>query len=225
MILIFRGLKMSVNKESVLKAISEAKKNSKKRRFKQSIELILNLKEIDLKKPENRINELVELPHPPEEDVQITVFATGDLALRARNAGANRVLDREGLNNLASDKKSAKKLVRETDFFLAETTLMATVGKLLGPILGPKGKMPTPIPPTAPIKAIIGRHRKLVRLKARDQLVTQCRVGMEDMADDLLNANIQAIFTRFEGKLAKGLKNIRSAYVKTSMGSSSRIEL
>ena len=216
---------MPVDREAVLRAISEAKRNSKKRNFKQSMELILNLRDIDLKKPENRINELIELPHPPKEDIQIAVFATGDLALRARDAGADRVLERKALNDLSSDKKSAKRLVRETDFFLAETTLMATVGKLLGPILGPRGKMPTPIPPTAPIEKIIGRHRRMLRLRVRDQLVTQCRVGTEDMADGLLAENIQAVFTRFEERLTKGLKNIRSAYVKTSMGSSSRIEL
>jgi large subunit ribosomal protein L1 len=216
---------MTVEKEAVLRAIAEAKKNSKKRNFKQSMELILNLRDIDLKRPENRINELVEFPHPPKEDMRVAVFATGDLALRARNAGADRVLEREDFSDLANDKKNAKRLVRETDFFLAETTLMATVGKLLGPILGPRGKMPTPIPPTAPIEAIIGRHRRMVRLRVHNKLVTQCRVGTEDMADDLLAENIQTVFTRFEEKLAKGLKNIRSAYVKTSMGSPARIDL
>jgi large subunit ribosomal protein L1 len=215
---------MSVNKEAVLRAIAEAKENSKKRNFKQSMELILNLRDIDLKRPENRINELVEFPHPPKEDVRVAVFATGDLALRARNAGADRVLEREDFD-LAKDKKTAKRLVKETDFFLAETTLMATVGKLLGPILGPRGKMPTPIPPTAPIEEIIDRHRRMVRLRVHNKLVTQCRVGTEDMADDLLAENIQTVFKRFEEKLAKGLKNIRSAYLKTSMGTPARIEL
>jgi large subunit ribosomal protein L1 len=215
---------MPVEKEAIFKAISNAKKNSKDRKFKQSIELILNLRDIDIKKPENRINELVELPHPPREDTQITVFATGDLALRAKDAGAGRILDREDLNDFANDKKGAKRLVRETDFFLAEITLMATVGKFLGPILGPRGKMPTPVPPTASIEGIIDRYRRIVRLRVRDQLVVQCKVGVEDMEDNLLAENIQTIFMRFEEKLAKGMKNIRSVYVKTSMGSSSKIE-
>jgi large subunit ribosomal protein L1 len=216
---------MPVKKEAILKAIAEIKQKSKKRNFQQSVELILNLRDIDLKKPENRINELIELPYPPVEDVQITVFATGDLALRARDASVYRVLDRDALIALANDKKNSKKLAKETDFFLAETTLMALIGKSLGPILGPRGKMPTPIPPTAPIETIIGRHQKLIRLRVKDQLVAQCRVGTEDMANNLLIDNIQAIFIRFEQKLPKGLKNIRRAYVKTSMGSSSKIAL
>jgi len=216
---------MPVKKEAIFKAISEVKQKSKKRNFRQSVELILNLRDIDLKKPENRINELIELPHPPVEDIRITVFATGDLALRARDAGVYRVLERDALIALANDKKNSKRLVKETDFFLAETTLMALIGRSLGPILGPRGKMPTPILPTAPIETIIDRYQRLVRLRVRDQLVTQCRVGTEDMADDLLIDNIQAIFTRFEQRLPKGFKNIKRAYVKTSMGPLSKIEL
>lgn len=216
---------MPIKNKAIFKAISEIKQKSKKRNFKQSVELILNLRDINLKKPENRINELVELPHSPVEDVRITVFATGDLALRARDTGVCRVLERDALITLAKDKKNSKKLINETDFFLAETTLMALVGKSLGTILGPRGKMPTPIPPTAPIETIINRHQRLVRLRVRDQLVTQCRVGTEDMADTLLVDNIQAVFTRFEQRLPKGFKNIRRAYVKTSMGPTSKIEL
>ena len=216
---------MPVKKEAIFNAISDIKQKSKKRKFRQSIELILNLKDINLKKPENRINELVELPHPPVENIRVTVFATGDLALRARSAGVYRVLEKDALVTLANNKKNSKKLVKETDFFLAETTLMALIGKSLGPILGPRGKMPTPIPPTAPIETIIDRHQRLVRLRVRDQLVTQCRIGTEDMADDLLIDNIQAVFTRFEQRLPKGFKNIRRAYIKTSMGPSSKIKL
>ena len=216
---------MPVKKEAIFKAISEIKQKSKKRNFKQSVELILTLRDINLKKPENRINELVELPYAPVEDVRITVFATGDLALRARDTDVYKVLGRDALITLANNKKNSKRLVNETDFFLAETTLMALIGRSLGPILGPRGKMPTPIPPTAPIETIINRHQKLVRVKVRNQLVTQCRVGTEDMADALLVDNIQAIFTRFEQRLPKGFKNIRSAYIKTSMGPSSKIEL
>ena len=216
---------MPVKKEAISKVISEIKQKSKKRNFKQSVELILTLRDINLKKPENRINELVELPYAPVEDVRITVFATGDLALRARDMDVYKVLERDALITLANNKKNSKRLVKETDFFLAETTLMALIGKSLGPILGPRGKMPTPIPPTAPIETIINRHQRLVRLRVRDQLVTQCRVGTEDMVDTLLVDNIQAVFTRFEQRLPKGFKNIRRAYIKTSMGPSSKIDL
>ncbi|MFH0896654.1 MAG: 50S ribosomal protein L1 [Candidatus Bathyarchaeota archaeon] len=215
---------MPIDRKSILKAVSEAKKNSDKREFSQTIDLIVILKDIDLKKPENRINELVELSHPPKPKVKVTVFAGGDLALRAEKAGADIVLGREDVERFVNNKKSVKKLVDETDFFLAETSLMATVGKVLGPVLGPRGKMPTPVPPMAPVDTIVNRHRKSVRVRVRDQPNAQVSVGTEVMSDEMLAENIQSIIALLERKLAKGLRNIRSASVKTTMGSPVRID-
>ena len=214
---------MPIDKKSILTAVGEAKKSAKKRKFSQTIDLIVNLKDIELKKPENRINELVELPHPPKPKIKLIVFAGGDLALRAKKAGADRVLMREDIERLASDKKGAKKLIEDTDFFLAETSLMATVGKILGPILGPRGKMPTPVPPTAPIDAIINRHKTSVRIRIREQPNTQIGIGTEEMSDEMLTDNIQAVVSLLERKLPRGSRNIQSVSVKTTMGSLKRI--
>jgi len=216
---------LPIEKQAIVKAVDEAKRGSKKRRFVQSIELIFNFTELDLKKPENRLSETIDLPHPPKVGMKIVVFAGGDLALRARNAGADQVLGRESLEGFASDKKGAKKLVNTTDFFIAETPLMSAVGKVLGPILGPRGKMPTPIPPNAPIDSIIDRHRRSVKLRVRDQLNAQCAVGTENMSNEELVENIRAVITRVEGKLPKGMNNIREIGVKTTMGPFVKIQL
>lgn len=215
---------MPIDRRSIIKAIDEAKKRAKKREFTQSVDLVLNLKDIDLKRPENRINELVELPHSSKPDMKIAVFATGDLALRAEKAKANMILRREDIERFVNDKKGAKKLVEDTDFFLAETSLMATVGKVLGPILGPRGKMPTPVPPTAPIDAIIDRHRRSLRVRIRDQPSAQVSIGTEEMSNEILADNIQAIVALLERKLAKGTKNLWNIYVKTTMGPPTKIE-
>ncbi|MFX0046463.1 MAG: 50S ribosomal protein L1 [Candidatus Hermodarchaeota archaeon] len=209
---------MPIDKKLILKAVEEARKETKKRKFPQTLDLIVNLKDLELKIPENRINELVELPHPPKPKIKLTVFAGGDLAFRAEKAGADRVLTRERIERFASDKKGAKKLIADTDFFLAETSLMATVGKILGPMLGPRGKMPTPVPPTAPIDVIIDRHRKSVRVRIRDQMNTQVGIGTEEMSDETLAENIQAVISLLERRLPKGSRNIQSVSVKTTMG-------
>jgi large subunit ribosomal protein L1 len=216
---------LSVNKEEILKAVDAAKKNAKKRKFNQSVELVLALRDIDIKKPENRINEIIELPKPPSREVKVAVFATGDLAVRARNAGANEVYGKEVLNDLVNDKKQARNLVQGIDFFIAETSLMPLVGRVLGSILGPRGGMPTPIPPTAPIDVLINRRRRTVQLRIRSQLSAQCKVGSEDMDSEDIANNIQIILTRLERRLEKGLRNIRKAYVKTTMGPPTKIAL
>lgn len=216
---------MSVNKEEIVKAVDAAKKNAKKRKFNQSVELVLALQDIDIKKPENRINEIIELPNPPSQEVKVAVFATGDLAVRARNAGANEVYGKETLNDLVNDKKKARSLVQGIDFFIAETSLMPLVGRVLGSILGPRGGMPTPIPPTAPIDTLIDRRRRTVQLRARSQLSAQCKVGSEDMNSEDIANNIETVLTRLERRLEKGLRNIRGAYVKTTMGPPTKIAL
>ena len=208
---------MPVQREAILKALEEIRK-AKKRNFTQSVDLVANLTDIDLKKPENRINETVELPHPAKKQTRVLVFASGDLATRAQTAGADQVLGREALDALGGDKKAIKKLAQTTDSFIAETTMMASVGKVLGPVLGPRGKMPMPVPPNAPIDNILTRQRRMIRVRNRDQLNIQSKIGSEDMSDQELADNIQAVISRLESRLPKGLDNVRELGVKTSMG-------
>ena len=216
---------MPITKKDIIKSIEEAKNNSKKRGFSQSVDLIVVLKEIDVKKPENRINELIELPTAPSKDVKVGIFASGDLALRAEKAGVDKVFNKETIDGILNDKKNARKLVKGIDVFLAEASFMPLIGRAFGQILGPKGKMPTPIPPTAPIETIIEQSRKKIRVRIRDQLNTQCKVGTEDMDNEIIAENVQAVFNRLERKLEKGLKNIHEAYIKTTMGSPIKIKI
>src|SRR6266699_1364706 len=193
------------------------KGKTEKRKFNQSVELAVKLRELDLKRPEQRINESLELPTAASKTVKVAVIAGGDLAVRAKNAGADIVIGREDLDKMARDKKAARKIAQNYDFFVAEAPLMPQVGKSLG-------KMPTPIPPTAPIDDVLKRQRKNVRLKMKDQPVIQTKVGTEDMSDDVLVQNIQTVILRLESKLEKGAKNIKSVAVKTTMGPLVKVE-
>ncbi|HZY47171.1 MAG TPA: 50S ribosomal protein L1 [Candidatus Bathyarchaeia archaeon] len=216
---------MPLSKDAIAKALSDVRSKTEKRKFTQSIELSVKLRELDLKKPEARINENLELPTPADKNARIAVIAGGDLAIRARNAGADIIIGREDLDKLGREKKQARKIAQSYDFFVAEAPLMPQVGKTLGQMLGPRGKMPTPIPPTAPIDDIIKRQRHNVRLKMKDQPVVQCKVGTEDMPDDVLAQNIQTVISRLEAKLEKGPKNIKAVAIKASMGPPVKIPL
>ena len=215
---------MPLAKDQLLTALGGLRKPESKREFSQSVELIVKLREIDLKKPENRINESVELPNSLDKETKVCVIASGDLATRARAGEADLVLARDDLDRLGKDKKATRKLVSEYDFFIAEAPLMPLVGKTIGPVLGPRGKMPTPVPPNAPIDQIIKSHRKLVRVRVRDQPVVQCRIGTEKMPDDKIAENAQAVFSRIEAKLERGSKNIGQVLVKTTMGEPVKIQ-
>lgn len=209
---------MSVDKKAIISAIEEARKKSRKKNFQQSVDLVVNLRDIDLKKPENRVNLLIELPNPVPKKVRICMFATGDLALRAKKAGIDAVFDKDSLEKLAADKKMAKKVGKTFDFFIAEASLMPLIGKTLGQILGPRGKMPTPVPPTASVENIMNRYQGMINVRIKDQLNAQCRIGTEDMSSEKIAENIQTVLAKLGEKMPKGLKNIRSVCVKTTMG-------
>jgi large subunit ribosomal protein L1 len=209
---------MSLETKTLINSVKEAKTKTEKRKFVQSVELVINLREVDMKKPESKIQELIELPHPVGKQSKICVIASGELALKARNAGADLVIERAELESLAGDKKRQKTLADTYESFIAEAPLMPMVGKVLGAVLGPKGRMPTPVPPSVNIADAITKQRKTILVRTRNQPVLQCRIGTEDMSDEQIAENIQTVLRRLEGKLKKGLKNIRSLVIKTAMG-------
>jgi len=209
---------MSLDAKILIESVREAKSKAEKRKFVQSVELVINLRDIDMKKPESKIQESIELPHPVGRQSKVCVIASGELALKAKNAGADLVIERAELEALTGDKKKQKTLADTYESFIAEAPLMPTVGRVLGAVLGPKGRMPTPVSPTANIADIIERQRKIVLMRLRGQPVLQCRIGTEDMPDEQIMENIQAVVSRLEGKLKRGLKNIRSLVIKTAMG-------
>jgi len=214
---------MPLDQNTILAAVKEAKEKSKKRNFNQSVELVLSLKDIDMKSSEGKIQEIVELPHSPEKINKICIIASGELALKARRANADLVIERADLERLAGKKRELRKIANEYDFFIAEAPLMPMVGKALGPVLGPRGKMPVPVPPTADIAGLIEKHRKTVVVRMRNQPILQCRVGTDSMKEEEIAENIQTVLRSIEGKLKKGIKNIKFAYIKTSMGTPVKI--
>lgn len=202
--------------EKILKSIKEAREKSKKRKFSQSFDLIVNLKLIDLKRPENRLNEIFSLPKGRGKEAAITIFSD-----EIKEDGVT-VLKAQDIEKLGADKKGLKKLVKETDFFLSEPKLMPVVGKSLGKILAPRGKMPAVL--AGNTKQITSNYKKSVRLKMKDSPVIQCIVGMESMKDEDIAENIEAVINHLERKLPKGRNNISNAMVKMTMGKRVRIE-
>lgn len=217
---------MSIEPKNILNAVKEAKEKAGKRNFTQSVELILTLQDIDMKSPEGRLQENVELPHSPlGKTNKVCVIASGELALKAKRANADLVMDKTDLEALAGKKKEIRKIANEYDFFIAEAPLMPLVGKILGAALGPRGKMPVPIPPTADIENLLNKYRKTVVIRMRNQPIIQCRVGTENMKEEELAENIQAILKVVEGKMKRGIKNVKSIHIKTTMGPPVKIKL
>jgi len=197
--------------------IKEAKETDKERKFKQSLEMYVILKDIDVKKG-FAMNETIQLPKRLTAPTTVCIMAGGDMGLKAKSANADRVISGDEINALAANKREARKFINNYDFFLADTQLMTTVGKVLGQLLGPRGKMPIPVPFNAPIESFLERFRSSIRVKVKNSLSLSCKIGDETMSDEDLAANAHAILGAVEKKLPNGDKNIRRIVVKTSMG-------
>ncbi len=215
---------MPLDKKNLLDAVKEAKEKSGQKKFNQTVDLILDIKEIDMKAPEGKIQEIVELPHATAKPNKICVIASGETALKARRAGADYVIERADLDALAGKKKDLRKIASDYDVFISEAPMMQIVGRTLGPVLGPRGKMPIPIPPNADLAALIEKHRKTIVVRMRSQPIIQTTIGTQNQSDEELVENIQAVLRVLEGKLKRGLKNIEMVFIKTSMGTPVKIK-
>lgn len=212
---------------SLMEAIEKAKKAGKPRNFKQSMELIINIKDIDLRKPENRIYEVIELPHGRGgKPSKICVIAGPALASEAKKIPEiDRVIEREELEALIGNKRLAKKIASQYDFFLVEPTLMGLAAKALGAALGGRGKRPQPIPKGANLADLAKSLKKSVAINVRKNPQAMCLIGTEDMDSKALAENAATVLSKIADRLERKLKNIQSVYVKKTMGEPVKVEL
>ena len=199
--------------EAVTRAIDEAPP----RNFSETVDLAINLRDLDLNDPSNRVDESIVLPAGTGQETRIVVFAEGETALRAEEV-ADEVLDGDALEDLGDDDDEAKDLAGKTDFFIAEASMMQDIGRYLGTVLGPRGKMPTPVQPDDDVVETIERMKNTVQLRSRDRRTFHTRVGADDMSAAEIADNIDVINRRLEAGLEKGPLNIDTIYVKTTMG-------
>ncbi len=204
----------------VEKVLSDSKKLNRK--FEQNIDVVFNLKNIDLNIPKNRIDEEIILPHGRGKDAKIAIFASGELAVKSKKH-VDLLIKPEEIEDLSGDKKKFKKIADDHDFFIAEAPLMPTIGKTLGTVLGPRGKMPKPVPPNADVSGMVNNLRKTVKIRSKSNKTFHTIAGNAEMKKENIANNIDVIIKRIEGSLERGRMNIGSIYIKTTMGPSERV--
>lgn len=208
--------------QNLIEVMKKLQTESKKRNFVESVELAVNLKDIDLTNPKNRIQEEIMLPHGRGRQVKVGLFGGSEMAMKAKGV-ADIIIQPEEIEEIAKDKAKAKKFARTNDYFVAEAPLMPTIGKRLGIILAPRGKMPKPIPPGSDPKVAIDKLRVSVSVRTRDKKTFHLAIGTKDMPPEQLAENLDAVIKRLTTRLERGKMNIRSAYVKTTMGPSYKV--
>jgi len=206
----------------LVELVKKALKGSKQREFLESVELAVNLIDIDLSDPKNRIQEDIILPKGRGKPIKVGLFGSSEMAGKAKDV-ADIIIRPEQLEELASNKSKAKKTLADYDFFVAEAPLMPTIGKKLGVILGTTGRMPRPIPPGSDPSNIIKNLKNSVRVRTKDKKTFHVPIGTKDMSPEDIAENLDVVLKRIITRLERGKNSVKSAYLKSTMGPSQKV--
>lgn len=198
--------------ENFLKAIEKLRDPEKKKKFDQTVDLIINLKGFDAKR--DALNIFVELPYKIK-DKKIAGFLEKDTKLVD-------VIKKEDFPRY-KEKKDIKKLIKEYDFFIAHAKLMPAIATSFGRVLGPVGKMPSPQLGVLTsedekfIKALVEKINMNVRVRAKEPSL-KVGIGKESMDDDKIMRNALAVYNKVVESLPKKSENVRNVKIKLTMG-------
>lgn len=209
-----------MDKKKLAEAVSKILDEKGKRKFKQSVEIIINMRGIDFSKSENRLNIDIVLPKGKGgKELKSAVFAEGSLADEAKKAGADLVITPDAIPAYAEASRVTD--LADNYFLLAQPNLMGVVAKSLGQYLGKRGKLPKPI--IGNVSELIKRSKNSIRIVSRGKYlpVAQALIGTEIMGAEDLVDNAEAVYDAVKNKVNEG--NIKSVYVKLTMSKPIRV--
>ncbi|MFH1591301.1 MAG: 50S ribosomal protein L1 [archaeon] len=212
-----------MNQETIITAIKKAKESSKKRNFRQTIELIVNLKGLDMKKNQNLVDFFTVLHYSKGKKTQVCALVGPELQDSAKES-CDLVIMQSDFEKVASNKAELKTIAATYDYFVAQANIMPKVATAFGKVLGPKGKMPNPkagcvVPPKTNLKPLAEKLGKTVRINTKGgNAVIQVPIGNEEMDEKEVADNCKTVFDQIVHHLPGELNNIKSALVKLTMG-------
>ncbi len=204
----------------LIEALQFLKTHSPSRKFVQNIDLIITLKNLNLKKDTDKVLLFTVLPHDKGKKARIGAFVGQELVTSAK-AGCDKIVLNTEFGNY--DKKAMKKLAGEIDFFIAQATLMPQIAATFGRVLGPRGKMPNPkagciVPPTADLKPVVQRLHRTVKLETKNEPVLRAVIGNQQSKDEEVAENAVHIYTTVLHVLPQEKNNIERVMIKYTMG-------
>jgi large subunit ribosomal protein L1 len=189
-------------------------------KFNESIDVAINLG-VDSKKSDQVVRGALVLPKGTGKSVRVAVFAQGDKAQAARDAGADVV----GFEDLAAQVKEGK---IDFDVAIATPDAMRVVGQL-GQVLGPRGLMPNPkVGTVTPNVAEAVKNAKAGQVQYRTDKagIVQCTIGRASFTEDALKENLLALIEALNKARPAGSKGIylKKLSVSSTMGPGVRVD-
>ncbi len=210
-----------MDSQEAVEKVDRLKDESEERNFVQTVDLIINLNDIDLSDPKNRFSTNIILPNGRGKDIKVCVIADSKIS-EAKKLEVN-LITKDDLDELEGDRSEAKKIAEENDTFLGEAPLMPKIGKVLGPVLGPRGKMPGPFQPDENLEKILKKKKNSLAVKISENKTLHFPIGTEDMDSEMIEENVRAVIDEIESNLPKGPKQIGSVYLKLTMSKPVRL--
>ncbi len=208
-----------INEENFLKAIKEMRVCTKKRNFDQTVDLIVNLKNFNVKT--DGFNLFITLPNKIK-DKKILAFLEEDSKVVAS-------IKKESFINL-KEKKDIKKLVKTYDFFISNIKLMPLIATKFGRIFGPAGKMPSPqlgilsIENEENIKKLIKKINLTIRIRMKEPSI-KIAIAKESLTDKQIAENAIMVYNKILENLSKKQENLKNIKIKLTMGKPIQINL
>ena len=218
----YNVMRAKVNRDKNYPALEALKmvKDGATAKFNESVDVSINLG-IDAKKSDQTVRGSVVLPQGTGKTVRVAVFAQGDKAQQAKDAGADIV----GFEDLANEIKGGK---MEFDVVIASPDAMRVVGAL-GQILGPRGLMPNPKVGTVTqdvAGAIKNAKAGQVQYRADKTGIVQCTIGRASFTVDALVENLKTLIEAVNKSRPTGVKGIflKKISVSSTMGVGVRVD-
>jgi len=227
-----KELKKSLNKAIELSIKKKEGAKDKVRKFDESIDFIINLKDLNLNDPKQRIDKELILPNNiiTSDKPNACVIATDEILLQAKKLNID-TLNKDGLEELnRQEKKEKKKFVKKYDYFIVEAKLMPFLARYLARFLGPLGKMPKPFPTgygiisnPDEVQTAIDRYKKVIRIQVKKMPIVQVKVGKKSMKMEEIFENIKSVVDFIANQMPHKFNNFKSVFIKTTMGTPVRV--
>jgi large subunit ribosomal protein L10Ae len=207
--------------QQLMESIQTMLKDRKERKFKESIDLQVNLKNYDVQK-DKRFSGSMKLPNVCRPRMTVCLICDlrdEDIAKKAGFPTQNQ----DELKKLNKNKKLVKKMCNQYDAFLCSESIIKNVPRLVGPHMNRAGKFPTVIGLNESIADKVNELQSTVKFQLKKVLCLGTCVGHAEMTEDQIRQNTVMAINFLVSLLKKNWQNLKSAYIKTTMGKPQRI--
>lgn len=211
-----------MDSKDLLVKIKEARELAGKKKFTQTFDLVINLQNMDLKKPTDKVDigVLLACPLKPKK---LKIMAVIDHSISGADKIFDGVLYNDDLANLKGDMKKIREVTHGYDKFVVQMNYMPLFAQVLGRFLGPMNKMPSPklgmvITPKTPLAELYEKLQKTAHLQTKKNLVLQVAVGSEKEKDEVIVENIVHIYETLLHALPNQQNNLKNMGLKLTMG-------